>query len=106
MEEESRPGVSQREDLRSLQDITFHSFVFDKKLGRVVNEDAYGTDLNMAIAQFSFLETLHSANFSKEVVLLAAPSSVEELSVTHTRYFEAQGMPNIPQKLSAGLSRP
>jgi hypothetical protein len=105
-EEEAHPDVCQRDDLRSLRDVTFHSFVFDKRLGRVVNFDSYGTDDDLAIEHFALLETLHSSNLSKEVVLLAAPSVADELSVTHTRYFEPEGRPNIPSQFMDGLIRP
>ena len=104
--EDGQPDFTQRHDLKSAQEITFYSMVFDKKLGRVVSEVAHGKDLEGAIAYFSYLEKMHSANFGKEVVLLAAPSSVDELNVTHMRYFQFQGRPFIPKAIAAGLQRP
>jgi hypothetical protein len=66
----------------------------------------FGSDVPKALQYFTYLESRALEDLSREVVLLGCSSSVDELEVTHLRYFQPRGIPDLPKELRPDQLRP
>jgi len=83
----------------------FAVLLFDKKMGQRTSLNIY-PDFAEALAAFSFYESQNSRNLNTEVVFLSANHPQEVFEVTHPRYFNYQGRPNIPDAILGDLTLP
>ena len=62
---------------------------------------SFGSNIGMALQYLKYLESRARDDLSREIVLLGCSSSLDELQVTHLRYFQPQGIPDLPEELRA-----
>ena len=67
-------------------DIKNFLLVFDRKQGRLVQQDDFGADVDTAIAEYQRLEREHRDDPTYDIVLVGS-DSIETVKVTHASYF-------------------
>ena len=67
-------------------DIKNFLLVFDRKQGRLVQQDDFGADIDTAIAEYQRLEREHRDDPTYDIVLVGS-DSIETVKVTHASYF-------------------
>lgn len=102
--EHAHPDEAQQQPVDGSSKLAYFTLIYDKPKGLLLESYAHGGDLQAARRHYEYLEDLHSVNFSKEVVLLAAHVGEKELRVTHARYFNFRGRPQLPEAIR--LERP
>ena len=78
--------------------LALYALEFDHHSRILIDEPtSFGSDIDMALQYFNYLESRARDDLSREIVLLGCSSSLEELQVTHLRYFQPQGIPDLPR---------
>jgi len=102
---ERNPDKLQVEGLQPGTGTAFLVVHYDKTRNTTLRTDPFGDDVDAALEQVTYLEDLHRQDLARETVLLGAPK-MRELGVTHLRYFESSGTPELPEFLTPSRPRP
>lgn len=102
---ENNPDKAQVEGLAATGGNVFFVVHYDKTKNETIRTDSFGDDVEGALRQITYLEDLHRQDLARETVLLGAPK-IKELGVTHLRYFQAGGTPELPEFLIPRRPRP
>ena len=103
--ESSDPARSQMEEIHQPPGLSFYSLQFDHRSRDLRNLQSFGGDVERAMSYFGYLENQARDDLSSETVLLGCSSSIDELKVTHLRYFVPRGIPDLPDDIRAKLPR-
>lgn len=104
--ESDDPSRLQMEEIHQPPGLAFYSLQFDHRSRDLRNSQSFRGDVDRAMAYFGYLENQARDDLSNETVLLGCSSSIDELKVTHLRYFVPRGIPDLPDHIRAKLDRP
>lgn len=96
----------QMEEIHQPPGLAFYSLQFDHRSRDLRNSQSFGDDVGRAMAYFGYLENQARDDLSNETVLLGCSSGIDELKVTHLRYFVPRGIPDLPDHVRTTLERP
>jgi hypothetical protein len=104
--ERVNPDHPQRTPMEGPQQLAHFTLIYDKPKGVLLESYPHEENLHAALRHYQYLENLHSINFSKEVVLLSAHIGQKELQITHARYYNFRGRPELPDAIRPGRAIP
>jgi ppGpp synthetase/RelA/SpoT-type nucleotidyltranferase len=105
-DEEDSPDQPQMEEIRQKSGLVLYTLQFDRRSREIEQLHEFGQDLGKAMRYFGYLEEQASDDLRREVVLLGCSSGINELRVTHLRYFQPRGIPDLPDRLRPKQDRP
>lgn len=100
------PTVIQMEEIHQEMGLALYSLQFDHRSKELQAIQTFGDDVHKALAYFGYLESRSRDDLSNETVLLGCSSTLDELRVTHLRYFHPRGIPDLPARFQIDLGRP
>jgi hypothetical protein len=104
--EEASPSQLQMEEIHQQSGLALYSLQFNHRSKTLEGIETFGSDVKRALGYFGYLEDQSREDLRRETVLLGCSSTVEELKVTHLRYFQPRGVPDLPEDLRPERSRP
>jgi ppGpp synthetase/RelA/SpoT-type nucleotidyltranferase len=105
-DEQENPGRLQMEEIHQNAGLALYSLRFDHRSKELESVEPFGDDVGRALRYFGYLEDQAREDLRREIVLLGCSSTVDELKVTHLRYFQPQGVPDLPDRLRPAQERP
>lgn len=105
-EEDRDPAALQMEEIHQASGLALYALKFDHRSKAIDILEEFDADVGRGLAYFGYLESRSRDDLSQEIVLLGCSSSLEELKVTHLRYFQPRGMPELPERIRNDLPRP
>lgn len=104
--ERESPEASQLSLLHTTGDFGLFAVQYDHGYETLLRCDRLGADISDALQHFSYLEGLVTSPSEREVVLLGCAATEDELRVTHLRYFQPRGIPDLPRIITPRRERP
>lgn len=105
-EEEENPGRLQMQEIHQNAGLALYSLRFNHRSKELEQIEPFGDDVHRALRYFGYLEEQAREDLRREIVLLGCSSTLDELKVTHLRYFQPHGVPDLPDHLRPAQHRP
>jgi hypothetical protein len=105
-EEEQASERLQMEEIHQSAGLALYSLQFNHRTKELEQVEPFGDDVHRALRYFGYLEEQAREDLRREIVLLGCSSTVDELKVTHLRYFQPRGVPDLPDRLRPSQARP
>lgn len=105
-EEVRDPRALQMEEIHQSEGLALYSLQFNHRSKELEQIQPFGDEVHRALRYFGYLEDQAREDLRREIVLLGCSSTVEELEVTHLRYFQPRGIPDLPDRLRPSQDRP
>lgn len=105
-EEGNAPERLQMEAIYQNAGLALYLLGFNHRSKNLEKAEPFGGDVHRALLYFGYLEEAARKDLGNEVVLLGCSSTLDELRVTHLRYFQPDGIPDLPDRLRTDNVRP
>ena len=104
--ERDTPNQDQIAIVHTTGDFGMFAIQYDHGYETLIRCDSLGASVSEALQHFSYLEGLVTSPSEREVVLLGCSATEQELRVTHLRYFQPRGIPDLPTRVTPEGERP
>lgn len=101
--EERSPDGAQIDSLETRNGPLIVTLHYDKTRKIIISEDYFGSAIEPALRALEYYEDLHAQDAQREAVLIGVGTDVQDLEISHQRYYSSGGFPPLPEQLQPAL---